>query len=96
MTQQLFVTAASVHERIMGEHLRTWSETEYTNAGEVMQNVGKIQEGDAKKRYQREGEEGEREREGEFKQRKHTTLLPLNGARISNITFVHPFKQAQY
>ena len=43
-------TAASVHEKIMGEHLRTWSETEYTNAGEVMQNVGKIQEGDAKKR----------------------------------------------
>ena len=51
----------------MGEHLRTWSETEYTNAGEVMQNVGKIQEGDAKKRYQkerwREGKEGGRERE---------------------------------
>ena len=59
----LLVTAASTHEKIMGEHLRTWSETEYTNAGEVMQNVGKIQEGDAKKRYQkerwREGREGE-------------------------------------
>ena len=43
-------SAESVHERIMGQHLKTWSETEYTNAGEVMQNVGKIQEGDAKKR----------------------------------------------
>ena len=28
----------------MGEYLRTWSEIEYTNAGEVMQNVGKLQE----------------------------------------------------
>ena len=61
----LLVTAASTHEKIMGEHLRTWSETEYTNAGEVMQNVGKIQEGDAKKRYRKErGGEREREREG--------------------------------
>ena len=35
----------------MGEHLKTWSETEYTNAGEVMQNVGKLQEQDSKSRY---------------------------------------------
>ena len=54
----------------MGEHLRTWSETEYTNAGEVMQNVGKIQEGDAKKRYQKERwrEKGERAHLASFNQ----------------------------
>ena len=34
----------------MGEHLRTWSETEYTNAGEVMQNVGKVEDNDSKNR----------------------------------------------
>ena len=48
------VSAASLNERVMGEHLRTWSEKEYTNAGEVMQNVGKTQEGDAKKRLVKE------------------------------------------
>ena len=58
------IAAASTHEKIMGEHLRTWSETEYTNAGEVMQNVGKIQEGDAKKRYQKERWRGKGGREG--------------------------------
>ena len=76
----------------MGEHLRTWSETEYTNAGEVMQNVGKIQEGDAKKRYQggrgrgrereREREEGGRGKGSLDRARKHT-LLPLNSTHIS-------------
>ena len=35
----------------MGDFLTTWSETEYTNAGEVMQNVGKLQRSDSKNRY---------------------------------------------
>ena len=54
--------AASLNERVMGEHLRTWSETEYTNAGEVMQNVGKTQEEDAKRRFVLRERERERER----------------------------------
>ena len=43
-------TDVTHYELLMGEHLRVWSETEYTNAGEVMQNVGKLQEEDAKAR----------------------------------------------
>ena len=47
----LLVSSEVTHyELLMGEHLRVWSETEYTNAGEVMQNVGKLQEEDAKAR----------------------------------------------
>jgi len=42
----------STKESEMGEFLATWSETEYTNAGEVMQNVGKLQKSDSKNRYQ--------------------------------------------
>ncbi len=34
----------------MGDFLKTWSETEYTNAGEVMQNVGKLQNSDSRNR----------------------------------------------
>lgn len=48
----LLVSSEVTHyELLMGEHLRVWSETEYTNAGEVMQNVGKLQEEDAKARW---------------------------------------------
>lgn len=42
--------AVTNHELLMGEHLNVWSETEYTNAGEVMQKVGKLQQQDAKAR----------------------------------------------
>ena len=35
----------------MGRYLTNWSETEYTNAGEVMQNVGRLQESDSQARY---------------------------------------------
>ena len=34
----------------MGEFLSAYSENEYTNAGEVMKKVGKIEERDAKAR----------------------------------------------
>ena len=34
----------------MGEYLSAYSELEYTNAGEVMQNVGKLQLAQAKER----------------------------------------------
>jgi hypothetical protein len=103
MTQQfIFVTAASVHEKIMGEHLRTWSETEYTNAGEIMQNVGKIQEGDAKKRYQG-GREGERERGGGGyvkRQSEEAHLSTYKQYAFINNYFQHdihsPIEQAQY
>ena len=40
----------SSNETAMGEYLGAYSETEYTNAGEVMQSVGKLQEQDAKAR----------------------------------------------
>ena len=42
--------AVSTQESEMGDFLKTWSETEYTNAGEVMQNVGKLQGSDSKNR----------------------------------------------
>ena len=42
--------AVTNHELLMGEHLNVWSETEYTNAGEVMQKVGKLQQQDGKAR----------------------------------------------
>lgn len=41
----------SREEEVMGRYLMTWSETEYTNAGEVMQNVGKMQGNDSQARY---------------------------------------------
>ena len=41
---------ATTQEEVMGEYLRVWSETEYTNAGEVMQNVGRLQQEDSKTR----------------------------------------------
>ena len=43
-------TVLSRDEEAMGRYLMTWSETEYTNAGEVMQNVGKMQESDSQAR----------------------------------------------
>ena len=51
---QLCVVAADVstQESVMGEFLKTWSETEYTNAGEVMQSVGALQEKNCKTRWE--------------------------------------------
>ena len=40
----------SHEEETMGRYLMTWSETEYTNAGEIMKNVGKMQENDSQAR----------------------------------------------
>ena len=42
--------ASASCERAMGEYLSAYSELEYTNAGEVMQNVGKLQQAQAKER----------------------------------------------
>ncbi len=41
----------SYEEETMGRYLVRSSETEYTNAGEIMQNVGKMQENDSQARY---------------------------------------------
>ena len=43
-------TAAAYSERAMGEYLSACSEMEYTNAGEVMDSVGKLQQEQAKER----------------------------------------------
>lgn len=49
------IVDVSSQEAVMGDFLKTWSETEYTNAGEVMQNVGKLQNTDSKNRYRHAG-----------------------------------------